>query len=103
MTESKKKKKVANIQPLSSFFKKRKSSSQSVADGRPSTTSSSSSSIKTTSLQPKKPIFGNIRNMDPATDLKQNPTNDLQKWAVGTVFKTVHQGASKCLRQCCSC
>ena len=36
--------------------------------------------------------------MNPTIDLKQNPTNDLQKWAVvGTVFKTVHQGANKCL------
>ena len=35
--------------------------------------------------------------MDPTIDLKQNPTNDFQKWAVGTVFKTVHQGANKCL------
>ena len=68
-----------------------------MAEGRPSTTSSSSSSIKTASLQPKKPIFGDIKNMDPTIDLKQNPTNDLQKWAVGTVFKTVHQGANKCL------
>ena len=34
--------------------------------------------------------------MDPTIDLKQNPTHDLQKWAVA-VFKTVHQGASKCL------
>ena len=32
--------------------------------------------------------------MDPTIDLKQNPTNDFQKWAVGTVFKTVHQGAN---------
>ena len=54
--ESKKKKKVSNIQPPSSFFKKCEFSSQSVAEGRvlrltssttPSTTSSSSSSIKT--------------------------------------------------------
>ena len=35
--------------------------------------------------------------MDPTIDLKQNPTHDLQKWTVGTVFKTVHQGANKCL------
>ena len=34
--------------------------------------------------------------MDSTIDLKQNPTNDLQKWAVSTVFKTVHQGANKC-------
>ena len=95
--ESKKKTKVFNIQPPSSFFKKPESSSQSVAKGRPSTTSSSSSSIKTASLQRKNTIFGDIRNMDPTIDLKQNPTNDLQKWAVGTVFKTVHQGANKCL------
>ena len=53
--------------------------------------------MKTASLQPKKPIFGNIRNMDPTIDLKQNPTNDLQEWAVGTIFNTVHQGANKCL------
>ena len=97
MTKSLKKKKVSNIQPPSSFFKKREFSSQSVAEGRSGTTSSSSSSIKTASLQPKKPIFGDIRNIDPTIDLKQNPTNDLQKWAVGTVFKTVHQGANKCL------
>ena len=97
MTKSLKKKKVSNIQPPSSFFKKREFSSQSVAEGRSGTTSSSSSSIKTASLQPKKPIFGDIRNVDPTIDLKQNPTNDLQKWAVGTMFKTVHQGANKCL------
>ena len=36
--------------------------------------------------------------MDPTIYLKQNPTNNLQKWAVSTVFKTVHQGANKCLR-----
>ena len=95
--ESKKKTKVSNIQPPSSFFKKPESSSQSVAKGRPSTTSSSSWSIKTASLQPKKPIFGDIRNMDPTIDLKQNPTNDLQKWAVGTVFKTVYQEANESL------
>ena len=88
---------MSNIQPLLSFFKKHEPSSQSVAEGRPSTTSSTSSSIKTASLQPKKPIFGDIRNIDPTIYLKQNPTNDLQKWAVGTVFKTVHQGANKCL------
>ena len=88
---------MSNIQPLLSFFKKHEPSSQSVAEGRPSTTSSTSSSIKTASLQPKKPTFGDIRNIDPTIYLKQNPTNDLQKWAVGTVFKTVHQGANKCL------
>ena len=77
--ESKKKKKVSNIQSPSSFFKKREFSSQSVAEGRSSTTSSSSSSIKTASLQPKKPLFGDNRNMDPTIDLKQNSTNDLQK------------------------
>ena len=35
--------------------------------------------------------------MDPTIDLKQNPTNDLQKWAVRTVFKTVYQGANESL------
>ena len=73
-----------------------------MAEGRPSTTSSSSSSIKTASLQPKKQIFGDISNMDPTIDLKQNPINgnkpyDMQKWPVGIVFKTIHQGANKCL------
>ena len=51
--------------------------------------------------QSKLPVYnqrlGDVRNMNPTIDLKQNPTNDLQKWAVGTVFKTVHQGANKCL------
>ena len=80
--ESKKKEKVSNIQPPSSFFKKCWVF-KSVAEGQPSTTSPSSSSTKTASLQSKKPILSNIRNMDPKIDLKQNPTNDLQKWAVG--------------------
>ena len=48
-------------------------------------------------MQPKKPIFGDISNMDPTIDLKQNPINDMQKWPVGIVFKTIHQGANKYL------
>ena len=35
--------------------------------------------------------------MDPQLDLKSEPKNDLQHWAIGTVLKTVNQGANKCL------
>ena len=48
-------------------------------------------------IQPKKPRFMDIREIDPQIDLKSTPKNDLQHWAIGTVFKTVNQGANKCL------
>ena len=47
---------------------------------------------------PKKPIFADIQNLDPTIDMKREPKNELEYWALGTVFKTVQQGANKCLK-----
>ena len=39
-----------------------------------------------------------IRDMlDPQIDLVHKPQDDLEQWALGTVYKTVHQGANKCV------
>ena len=38
-----------------------------------------------------------IRDMDPQVDLKYAPKNDLQQRAIRNAFRTVHQGANKCL------
>ena len=34
--------------------------------------------------------------MDPDTDLKHKLKNDLERWATGLVFKTVHHGTNLC-------
>ena len=39
-----------------------------------------------------------IRDMlDPQIDLMHKPQDDLEPWALGTAYKTVHQGANKCI------
>ena len=48
--------------------------------------------------QPKKPMFLDIRSTDPHINVMQPPENDLQQWALGSIFKMVHQGENKCLR-----
>lgn len=45
---------------------------------------------------PKKPTFADISNLDATVDIRQ-PKNELEYWALGTVFKTVQQEANKCL------
>ena len=44
----------------------------------------------------KKPTFADISNFDATMDIKQLK-NELEYWALGTVFKTVQQEAKKCL------
>ena len=47
--------------------------------------------------KPKKKLQ-DIRDMlDPQTNLAHKPEDDLEWWALGTVYKTVHQGANKCI------
>ena len=36
-------------------------------------------------------------NLDPIIDMKHEPKNEVEYWALGTVFKTVQQEANKCL------
>ena len=48
-------------------------------------------------MQQKKPRFMDIRDMDPQVDLKSTSKNNLQWWAIRSAFRTVHQGANKCL------
>ena len=35
--------------------------------------------------------------LDPQIDLVHKPKDDPKWWALGTVYKTVHQGANKCI------
>ena len=35
--------------------------------------------------------------LDPQINLAHKPQDDLERWALGTVYKTVHQGANKCI------
>ena len=53
--------------------------------------------IKTARGMPKKPIFADILNLNPIIDMKHEWKNELEYWVLGTVFKTVQQGANKCL------
>ena len=47
--------------------------------------------------KPKKKLQ-DIRDMlDPQINLAHKPQDDLERWALGTVYKTVHQGANKCI------
>ena len=47
--------------------------------------------------KPKKKLQ-DIRDMlDPQIDIVHKPQYDLERWALGTVYKTVHQGANKCI------
>ena len=47
--------------------------------------------------KPKKKLQ-DIRDMlDPQMDLVHKPQDDLEQWALGTVHKTLHQGANKCI------
>ena len=47
--------------------------------------------------KPKKKLQ-DIRDMlDPQIDLVHKSKDDLERWALGTVYKTVHQGANKCI------
>ena len=47
--------------------------------------------------KPKKKLQ-DIRDMlDPQINLAHKPQDDLERWALGTVYKTVYQGANKCI------
>ena len=35
--------------------------------------------------------------LDPQINLAHKPQDDLERWALGTVYKTVYQGANKCI------
>ena len=35
--------------------------------------------------------------LDPCIDLKHDPNSKIETWALGSVFKTAHQGTNKCL------
>ena len=35
--------------------------------------------------------------LDPQIDLVHKSKDDPERWALGTVYKTVHQGANKCI------
>ena len=87
-------KNICNYQFLDDSASSTKSlcTSQTVSE-----TQSSKTPIKTARGMPKKPIFADIRNLDPIIDMKHEPKNELEYWALGTVFKTVQQGANKCL------
>lgn len=115
-TTAPKKKKTTSI--LTSHFspvvKSCSSSASSMASSSCSSSSNSTtsdSSIIIPSITPKKSklpklnkqfpktYFGsmNIRDlMDPQVDLKTMPKDEIQRWALGSVFKMVHQGANKC-------
>ena len=66
--------------------------SQTVSETQPSKTP-----IEIARGMPKKPILTDIWNLDPTTDMKHALKNELEYWPLGTVFKTVQQGANKCL------
>ena len=68
----------------------------------PPTSSRSNASAPTVNLKlrrsrPKAIAFQGIRNIDPKIDLKHQPKNDLEIWALGTVYGLVHQGVNKCI------
>ena len=47
--------------------------------------------------RPKAVTLQDIQNIDPRRDLKHQPKNDLETWALGTVYKLVHQGVNICI------
>ena len=68
----------------------------------PPTSSRSKASAPTVNLKlgrsrPKAVAFEDIQNIDPKIDLEHQPKNDLETWALGTVYKLVHQAVNKCV------
>ena len=47
--------------------------------------------------KPKKKLQDTRDMLDPQIDLVHKPKDDPKWWALGTVYKTVHQGANKCI------
>ena len=85
--------------PIDNFFSKKQ---------KGSTTTTSSTTVAAARSKPKPNIKSGSSNpkrnkplsisgyMDPTLNIKTQPTNGLEKWALGNMYKIVHQGANKC-------
>ena len=51
--------------------------------------------LKIGSANPKTVKFQDVKNPDPKLDLKHNPENKLEEWALGSAFKITHQAVDK--------
>ena len=87
--------------PITNFFAKSQRNPQHSATATTSTTSVTkpTPNIKSGSTNPKrnKPLLSISGYMDPTLNINSQPTNGLEKWALGNMYKMVHQGANKCI------
>ena len=88
--------------PVSDFFTKQKSRNPSPGlSGKVKSPSSSTTvpkpNIKLGSSNPKCASASIQDILDPVISTSAAPKSDMRGWAVGTMYKIVHQGANKCI------
>ena len=87
--------------PITNFFARSQRNPQHSATATTSTTSVTkpTPNIKSGSTNPKrnKPLSFISGYMDPTLNINSQPTSGLEKWALGNMYKMVHQGANKCI------
>ena len=88
--------------PVSEFFTKQKSRNSSPGLSEKVKSSSSSTTapkpnIKLGSSNPKHASASIQDMLDPVISTNAAPKSDMERWAPGTMYKMVHQGANKCI------
>ena len=87
--------------PITNFFAKSQRNPQQSATATTSTTSLTKPTpiIKSGSTNPKrnKPLSSISGYVDPTLNINSQTTNQLEEWALGNMYKTVHQGTNKCI------
>ena len=87
--------------PITNFFARSQRNPQHSATATTSTTSVTkpTPNIKLGSTYPErnKPLSSISGCMDPRLNINSQPTNGVEKWALGNMYKMVHQGANKCI------
>ena len=91
--DDKKSKKMRLTVPVSDFFTKQKS--RNSTPGLSEKVKSSSSSTK--APKPKHPSVSIQDMLDPVISTSAAPKSDMERWALGTMYKMVHQGANNCI------
>ena len=91
--DDKKSKKMRLTVPVSDFFTKQKS--RNSTPGLSEKVKSSSSSTK--APKPKQPSVSIQDMLDPVISTSAAPKSDMERWALGTMYKMVHQGANNCI------
>ena len=100
--DDKKLKKMKLSVPVSDFSGKQKSKNPTTGLSEKVKSSSSSTTapepnIKVGSSNPKRASASIQDLLDPVISTSAAPKSDMRRWALGTMYKMVHQGANKCI------